>query len=208
MRAAAFYAQAVERNPQGGWYLMQQAHCCALLRDFVRGEPAARRAIELQEAFLSGHQGVQLVGAYMRLGHIMALQRRHREASEAYASEVAFIERRDHALRSRIRIELQMRLGAALLGMGDRERAESALTTGLEAFASRLALGADEPFTRYYAGAIHALCGETDRALEFLKGAADASPAFMLARARIEPEWDGLREDPRFVRLIESAGRS
>jgi non-specific serine/threonine protein kinase len=206
VRAAELFSQAVERNPQAGWYLVQLAHCCALLRDFGRGEPTARRAIDLQESSLSGQQGVQLVGAYMRLGHLLALQQRHRDAIDAYDSEVAFMGRLDHALRGRIHVELHMRLGAALLAAGERERAHSAFATGLDAFAHRLTLGADEPFTRYYAAAIHALRGERDDALTHLEKSAAGRPAFVLARARIEPEWDQLRADPRFQRLLGSAG--
>jgi TolB-like protein len=204
--AAEYYGRALERNPEAGWYWMQLAHCLALLRDFARGESAAKRAIELQEAFLSGQQGVQLVGAYMRMGHLLALQGRFREASEAHASEFAFTDRLDHALRSRIRIELHMRLGAALLAMGDGDGAKESFAAGIDAFSRRLALGADEPFTRYYAAAIHALRGDVDEALALLEGAAAGSPAFVLARARIEPEWDHLRGDPRFDRLIHPSG--
>jgi hypothetical protein len=32
-----------------------------------------------------------------------------------------------------------------------------------------------------------------------------AIPAFVKARARIEPEWDNLRSDARFVRLVDAA---
>lgn len=199
--AAAFFERAVERSPEAGWWWMQLAHCCALLREFKRGEKAAKRAIELQEAFLSGQQGIQLVGAHMRLGHLLALQSRPNDANDAFSNEITFLEKVDHALRSRIRIELHMRLGASRLALGDREGAEVAFANGLDAFARRLALGADEPFTRYYAAAIHALLGAHDEALELLEKAAAGSHAFVIARARIEPEWDGLRGDSRFVRL-------
>ncbi len=200
--AANYFERAVERNPEAGWYWMQLAHCCAFLREFSRGERAARRAIALQEAFLSGQQGIQLVGAYMRVGHILQLQGRAKEAYDAFANESAFLEKIDHALRTRIRIELHMRLGASLLALGQVEPANAQFEIGLDAFARRLALGADEPFTRYYAGAIHALRGEYDEALDHLQKAADESPAFILARARIEPEWDGLRSSERFARFI------
>ncbi|HEU4929959.1 MAG TPA: FlgO family outer membrane protein [Candidatus Krumholzibacteria bacterium] len=201
--AEATFARAVERNPEAGWYWLQLAHCRALLRDFKRGEKAAKRAIELQEAFLSGQQGIHLVGAYMRLGHLFALQKRYQEARDAFLSEINFVERVDHALRLRIRIELHTRLGAAHLGAGDHERAEEAFATGLDAFAQRVALGADDPLTRYYAAAIHALRGENDEALELLeRSVASESRAFILARTRIEPEWDGLRGTDRFERLI------
>jgi non-specific serine/threonine protein kinase len=204
-RAADFYARSLERNPQAGWYWLQVAHCYALLRDFARGEHAARRSIELQEAFTSGQQGVQILGAYMRLGHLLALEGRHEEARQAFSSEIAYVERLDHALRSRVRIELQMRLGSALQAVGERDAAESAFGAALEAFAQRIALGADEPFTRYYAAATHALRGESDEALAVLEGALKGSPAFVAARARIEPEWDRLRSDPRFERLVGAA---
>lgn len=203
--AAELYARAVERNPQAGWYLVQLSHCYALLRDLPRGEAAARRAIELQEAFLSGHQGVHLVGAYMRLGHVLALRQQFREAWDAFESELAFTERLDHSLRSRIRIELYMRLGSSQLAFGDRARAETSFASGLDAFARRLALGADEPLTRYYTAGIHAMRGESDEALAQLEKAIAGSPAFVLFRARIEPEWEGLRGDARFERLVGSA---
>jgi TolB-like protein/Flp pilus assembly protein TadD len=200
--AAVAFERALERSPEAGWYWMQLAHCLALLKEFKKGEQAARRAIALQEAFLSGQQGVQLVGAYMRLGHLLALQGRASDAHDAFTSEIAFLEKVDHALRNRIRIELHMRLGAARLALHDRAGAEAAFTVGLDAFARRLALGADDRFTRYYAAAIHALVGRNDEAMELLERAAADARAFVVARARIEPEWDGLRGSPRFERLI------
>lgn len=199
--AIAFFRRALERDPQAGWYWLQLAHASALMRDLDASEKAARRAIHLQEGFLSGQQGVSLVGSYMRLGHALFLKKKFRESADAYSSELAFLERLDHALRSRIRVELYMRLGAALQALGETSRAESAFGTGMDAFASRRALGADEPGTRYYAGAIHALRGETDPALALLESAMEGSPAFVRARARIEPEWDPIRKDVRFAGL-------
>lgn len=203
--AASFFRRVVERDPQAGWYWLQLSHCLALMRELGEAEAAARRAIELQEGFLSGQQGVSVVGSYMRLGHVLFLQERFRDSAGAYSSELAFLERLDHALRSRIRIELYMRLGAAWLANGDRARAQAAFTNGLDAFNSRLALGADEPLTRYYAGAIHALLGDTEEAVALLERAIDGRPEFVLARARIEPEWDSIRDDARFARLMNRA---
>lgn len=200
--AAALYRRAVERDPQAGWYWLQLSHCCALMRELDAAEAAARRAIELQEGFLSGQQGVQVVGAYMRLGHTLFLKKKFREAVDAHLSEVSFLDRLEHALRTRIRIELNMRLGAAWHGLGETSRAASAFSAGLDAFAARRALGADEPLTRYYAGAIHALRGETEPALALLESAMEGPAAFVRARARVEPEWDGIRNDAGFTRLV------
>ena len=54
--AASWYERALAANPKAGWYALQLSHCAALLRDFVRGEAAASRAIELQQAALSGRR--------------------------------------------------------------------------------------------------------------------------------------------------------
>ena len=202
--AADYFERAVERNPQAGWYWLQLAHCAALLREFERGERAARRARVLQEAFLSGQQGVQIIGSSMRLGHLAALQERTAEAVDHFQRELAFLQRVDHALRSRITIELHTRLGAAKLQLGHAEEGEAELATALSAFGERVRLGSDDPFTRYYAAAAHALRGESDEALSALEKAAAARRAFVVARARIEPEWDGVRGEPRFQRLIAS----
>ncbi|MEZ4654333.1 MAG: tetratricopeptide repeat protein [Candidatus Eisenbacteria bacterium] len=200
--ALAFYDRALARAPQAGWYWMQKSHCHALLRQFEDGEPAARRAIELQEEFLSGQQGVQLVGGYMRFAHLCALQGRFDDAAASCRQEQAFVDGLDHALRSRIRIELSLRLGSALVRLGDREAADASFRAGLEGFDRRVALGADDPFTRYYAAAIHAMRGSAPEALELLESAMRESPHFMRARAAIEPEWDDLRGDPRFQRIL------
>jgi len=151
---------------------------------------------------MSGAQGVRIVGAWMRMGHLAALQGRFAEARDAFLAELAFVERLDHALRGRILIELRTRAGAALRALGETERAKAALAAALEAWAAREALGADDPLTRYYAAAAWALMGDRDAALDHLARSAAARPAFVLARARIEPEWDSLRDDPRFEKLL------
>jgi serine/threonine-protein kinase len=203
--AASWYERALTENPKAGWYELQLAHCAALLRDFARGEKAARRAIALQQAFLSGREGIQIVGASMRLGHIEALQGRHAEAFSHFTQELDALAGVEHALRSRIIVELNMRLGAAALALGQVRKAQAVLEVAIDAFDQRVRLGADEPFTRYYAAAAHALTGDTDTAMAFLERAAEELRAFTLARARIEPEFEGLHRDARFRRLIEGA---
>ena len=63
-------------------------------------------------------------------------------------------------------------------------------------------LGADDAFTRYYAAAVHAVRGDAGAALAFLERAASQHRALTIARARIEPEFDVLRRDPRFEALV------
>ena len=202
--AASWLERALGANPKAGWYALQLAHCAALLRDYERGASAARQAIALQEAFLSGREGVLIVGAFMRLGHLEALQERPAAAIEQFRREIEFLTTVDHALRNRIIVELNVRLGAAHLALGETRKGQGLLDVAIEGFDRRVRLGADEPFTRYYAAAAHALKGDTDTALVFLDRAAAERRAFTLERARIEPEFASLRNDPRFQRLLEN----
>jgi TolB-like protein/tRNA A-37 threonylcarbamoyl transferase component Bud32/Flp pilus assembly protein TadD len=202
--AAEWFARALERNPKGGWYALQLAHRASLIRDFARGERATRQAMELQEAFLSGREGLFIAGAYMRAGHLDALQGRHAEAVANFEREIDFLVRTEHALRSRILVELNSRLGGSYLQLGETRKAQAVFNVALESFDRRVRLGADDPFTRYYAAAVHAMRGDAEPALAFLERALTQQRAFTAARARIEPEFDRLREDPRFQRLLNA----
>jgi TolB-like protein/Tfp pilus assembly protein PilF len=203
--AADWFERALDRNANGGWYALQLAHCAALIRDFARGERAARRAMDLQEAFLSGREGLFIAGSYIRAGHLAALQGRHRQALEHFEREIDFLARTEHTLRHRILVELDTRLGQAYVQLGETRKAQAAFTVALESFDRRVRLGADDPFTRYYAAAVHALRGDAEPALAFLERAMATHRTFTTARARIEPEFDGLRADPRFKKLIGEA---
>ncbi|MFN7942368.1 MAG: protein kinase [Thermoanaerobaculia bacterium] len=200
--AATYYERAVAANPHAGWYWLQLAHVRTLRRDLGGAREAALRAIELQEKFLSGREGAQIVGAHMRLGHVAAIEKNPQEAAHHFQEELGFLARVDHALRSRIVVELHMRLGGARLALAKADEARANFAAGLAAYERRLALGADEPFTRYYAAAIHALAGEDERAISELERAAAVRPRFTIERARIEPEFERLADHPRFRALV------
>ena len=201
-KAASAYERALVLNPQAGWSALQLAHCAAFLGDFVRGEGAALRAIVLQEELLAGKEGMVIVGAYVRLGHLYALQGRHGEAKHEFERELEYLGRVDHALKARIFIELQTRLGAAFLGSGERTAGAAALDLAVETFERRLRLGADDPFTRYYAACAYAQRGDAPRAMDSLERAASGRSAYTVARAKIDPLLDRLRNEPRFLSLI------
>lgn len=203
--AAASYETALRLNPQAGWSALQLSHCLALMREFSRGEEVARRAAALQERMQSGKDGVVIVGAYMRLGHLAGLQGRHAEALGHFERELAFVDRVDHALRDRIRIELHQRIGASHLRLGGTAEAQAAFDVAVGCFDERVRLGADDPFTRFYVAGVYALRGEAEMALTGLARAAKMRRRFTIERARIEPEFDGLRNDRRFQDLLASA---
>jgi hypothetical protein len=95
-----------------------------------------------------------------------------------------------------------VRLGAAYLSLGETRKGLALLDLAIEGFDRRVRLGADEPFTRYYAAAAHALKGDAETSIAFLERAAAERRAFTLARAAIEPEFEGVRNDDRFQRLL------
>ncbi len=204
--AASYFERALEREPRAGWFALQLAHCLALLGELESAEEVARRAAHLQEVLLSGQEGFVIVGSHMRLGHIAALQGRNTEAVELFQRELAFLQRVDHALRGRISIELHLRLGTAHRRLGREEEARAALETARAAFETRLRLGADDPFTRYYAAGIYAQLGETEEALSSLERAAASRGALTLARARVDPLLEPVRSEPRFQRLFGETG--
>jgi len=203
--AARYFERALEANPHAGWYWLQLAHCRTLARDLPGARAAAARAAELQEKLLSGRESGQIVGAYMRIGHVAALEGRPEEAAQRFQQESAFLAGVDHALRSRIAIELHLRLGAARQALGLDEEARAAFATALDAWERRLALGADEPFTRYYAAAVRSLSGDAERAIADLERAAELRPRWTMARAAIEPEFAALRDTERFRALLARA---
>src|SRR5262249_15349297 len=79
------------------------------------------------------------------------------------------------------------RLGAAYQQLGETRKAHTAFDVALNGFERRVRLGADDPFTRYYAASVHALRGDAESALAFLQRALSQQPAFTAARGRGAP---------------------
>jgi len=200
--AAEFYEKALALNPKGGWYWLQLSHGSALAGALRRAREAANQAIALQEAFVSGHETISILGSYMRLGHVEALEGNDEQAVKRFQQELAFMERVDHGLRNRIQVELQTRLGGAQLRLGAAAEAASSLSLALRTFEARVSLGADDPFTRYYAACAYALKQQKEPALACLERAALSCRAYTLARARVDPDFASLRDDPGFRQLV------
>ena len=200
--AIAEFEHAIDLNPEGGYSYLQLAQLYALRGRYADAERIARLAVDLQERYVSGSEGLQVVGAHTRLGYILYVQGRYDEAIREYERELAFISSSDHALRERATIEVTQKLGAAWLRKGSRAEADRFFDSSLKGFKSRLARGADDPFTRYYIACLHALRGDADKALDSLEFSFKSLAPINRVRAPIDPDLESLRENPRFRALL------
>lgn len=198
------FERSIELNPEYGYSYLQLSLLLAWEGQLARAEDISRHAVDLQEQYISGTAGLQIVGAHGRLGYVYYLQGRYEEALKEYERELAFINSSDHALRERTNIELGVRIGAAYHRQGLGEDAERHFGRALKAFEARVGRGADDPATRYYIAVLHALRGDTDRALDSLARVAVLQPALTRARAIRDTDLESLRPDPRFQEITGS----
>ena len=194
--------RAAAINPDLGYAHLQLGLLYALRGEHDAAEAACRRAIDMQERFVSGREGLQIVGAYTRLGYVHYLRGEHDEALRVFQRQVDALESSNHALKDRSLIELNYKMGAAYTRMGQPDDAERHFGWALKAFEKRLARGADDPFTKYYMAALCALRGDVERSVRYLDESLEHLPALNRTRASVDPDFDGIRNDPRFVAAL------
>ncbi|MBA2302248.1 MAG: protein kinase [Acidobacteria bacterium] len=195
------FERAIELNPEAGYSYLQLSLMLAWSGEHARAEDLSRRAVDLQEQYISGNAGLQIVGAHARLGYVHYLQGKYAEALTEYEREQAFINSSDHALRERTNIEINVKVGAAYQRLGRIDDASRHFDRAEKAFEARVARGADDPATRYYIATAFALRGNADRAIESLARVARSQPALTRARIVGDPDLESLRGDPRFQEI-------
>lgn len=195
--------RAAELNPDGGYTFLQLALLYALKRRYDEAEAAARRAVDLQEQYLSGSEGLQIVGAHLRLGYVFYRRGQHREAIREYERELAFLGSGDHALADRTLIETELKLAAAYWRLGDQAAADRFFERAIRAFRGRQARGADDPATAYYVAAGYALRGEAAKAVRYLEASLARLRSLTRVRASLDPDFDPVRGDPGFQALVQ-----
>jgi serine/threonine protein kinase/tetratricopeptide (TPR) repeat protein len=196
------FERAIELNPEAGYSYLQLGLLLAWEGRYAEAEEVCKRAVELQEQYISGNAGLQVVGANARLGYVYYLQGRYDQALREYERGLAFVSSSDHALKERTTIELNVKIGATYHRLGQSEEAARFFHRAEKTFDARVANGADDPYTRYYIVCLHALRGDTDQALSGLERVAAALPALTAARIRRDPDLDTLRNEPRFAALL------
>jgi eukaryotic-like serine/threonine-protein kinase len=200
--AIPVFERAIQLNPEAGYSYLQLGLLLAWEGQLDRAEIVTRRAIELQDQYISGNAGLQIVGAHSRLGYVQYLRGEYDEALKSYEREMAFIGSSDHALRERTQIELNMKVGAVYHRQGNAAEATRYFDRAYRAFDARVARGADDPFTRYYIACLLALRGDRERAIDSLQRVARKYPELTAARARRDIDLESLRDDPAFRALV------
>jgi serine/threonine protein kinase/Tfp pilus assembly protein PilF len=199
--AIPIFEKAIELNPEAGYSYLQLGLLLAWEGQFERAEAVCRRAVDLQDQYISGNAGLQVVGANARLGYVYYLQGRYADALREYERGLAFVASTDHALKERTAIEFNMKIGSAHHRMGHAADAARHFDRALKMHGALTARGADDPFTRYYVACLHALRGDADKAFDSLERVSARFPQLTAARMRRDPDLDTLRSDPRFAAL-------
>ena len=159
---------AISLNPEGGYSYLQVSFLEALNGNLDAAEESARQAIELQERAMSGTEGLLIVGAHARLGYVHYLRQQYDAAYREYRRELEYLTSSDHALRERTLIELHQKLSALHDARGDKVEAVRFGDLAIDALERRVAAGADDPATRYYAAAVFARRGNVNDTLKHL----------------------------------------
>lgn len=192
--AIEHFRRALDLNPDAGYTHLQLALLYALRGDLDDAEREARAAVLLQEQAMSGTRGLLIVGARSRLGYVFYLRGCYDEAIREYRRELEFVSTGDHALRARTSIEISQKLAAAYRRKGDADTAQTYEDRAIKAFDERLAAGADDPFTRYYMAALHAMRGDVVQTKRHLEKPLAELGAFTRWRFPRDPDFHGVRD--------------
>jgi serine/threonine protein kinase/tetratricopeptide (TPR) repeat protein len=197
--------RAIAINPQFGYAHLQLAFLYTEKGDFTQAETAARRAVDLQEQYISGEEGFLVVGAHTRLGYVFYRLGRYTDALKEYQTELLFLSASDHVLKERSLIELHQKLGAVYTRLEQPVEARRHLDLAIRLFSDRAARGESDPATAYYVGAAYALLDDIEQAVRHLQLAFDTRGAQNRKRATHDPDLAGVRPALEALGLIEPA---
>ena len=183
--------RAVAINPQFGYAHHQLAYLYTELGEYDRAERAARKAVDLQEQYISGEEGFLVIGAHTRLGYVFYRQGRYEEALAEYQMELLFMSSSDHVLKDRSLVELHQKLGAALVRLGREEEGRRHLHLAIRKYEERAALGEVEAATQYYVAAAYALLDDAEKAMKVLEKSV-GKQKWNQSRAGRDPDFEPL----------------
>ena len=148
------------------------------------------RALEVQPEDCQA--ALQLHGVLLALGR----------EEEAHRYGELGLKRAEEALRQHPEWSRPAQLGATVLaGMARREEAEAWIARAME-------IDPDENLVLYNAACTWALLGEADHALALLDKWAPKAGIEKKQWIKVDSDFDSLRDDPRFQRLVEQIEES
>jgi len=198
--------RAVAINPQFGYAYLQLAYLFSEEGDLTRAEDAARRAVDLQEQYISGEEGFLIVGAHTRLGYVLYRRGKYGDALKEYQTELLYLSASDHVLKERSLIELHQKLGAAYLRLESPKDARRHLDLAVRLFGERAARGESDPATAYYVGVAYALLDDVEHAVQYLTQAIEARGGQNRRRAANDPDLLSVRAPLEALGLISVTG--
>jgi serine/threonine protein kinase/tetratricopeptide (TPR) repeat protein len=184
--------RAVAINPQFGYAHHQLAYLYTETGELDKAEAAARKAIVLQEQYISGEEGFLVIGAHTRLGYVFYRRGKYAEAAKEYQAELMFLSSSDHVLKDRSMVELHQKLGAALLRLGNTSEGKRHLKLAIKKGEERVAMGEFEAATEYYVAAAYSLLDDAEHAVKHLE-ASVAKQARNRRRASNDPDFEEIR---------------
>ena len=199
------FERAAELAPQAGYTYLQLSLLHALSGNLDEAERYGRDAVDLQQRAMSGTQGL-IVGRRAHPARLCPLPAR-RTTRRRFANtrrELNFLSLTDHALRDRSIIEVSQKLAAAYTRLGAEDEARTYGNGAIEAFDRRLAAGADDPFTRYYLAALHALRDDVEPLLTHLERPLRELGAFTRWRLPRDPDFAGVLANPAVVARLSA----
>jgi non-specific serine/threonine protein kinase len=198
--------RAVAINPQFGYAYLQLAYLFTEEGDLARAEDAARRAVDLQEQYISGEEGFLIVGAHTRLGYVLYRRGTYADALKEYQTELLYLSASDHVLKERSLIELHQKLGAVYLRLESPKDARRHLDLAVRLFGERAARGESDPATAYYVGVAYALLDDVEHAVQYLTQAIEARAGQNRRRAANDPDLRAVRAPLEALGLISVSG--
>ena len=195
--------RAIAINPQFGYAHLQLANLYTEQGEYTRAEAAARRAVDLQEQYISGEEGFLVVGAHTRLGYVFYRLGRLADALKEYQTELLYLSASDHVLKERSLIELHQKLGAVYTRLDNPKDARRHLDLAIRLFTERAARGESDPATAYYIGIAYALLDDVEHAVRYMQQAIEARGGQNRRRAAQDPDLSTLRPALEALGLIE-----
>ena len=98
-------------------------------------------------------------------------------------------------------------LAQALAWLGEKDAALAEATRATELLPESKDAFEGPSITEAVAG-VHCIVGDTDRAVELLDGLLSRPSATSVSMLKINPLWDPLRTNPRFIELLKKYGGS